>query len=384
MKRKITIKRLSGSDLTLFETQYRNTPGAKQKAINLDRDVFIDGLFPGLPQRINLTDGRVIVSLLVYGPGGADAHGITRKILKQQKNWRLNGELIVNPPEEPQRYDALQKGDFAIIDFAGEVEPHTARVYLISGAMPRDKALHSALDAKYGALFTQHKGMAEIDQESLANVVDGVGLSDGHPVLDLVDLDALEDAAQGGLEGAAKLQQRRRARGVTSEELGRAKRSAEQIGRLGEEVLDAWLDSQQRAGVGHEYIWESVLNAVSPYDFTLLEKKTPARRIDAKSTAGDFRNPIHVSMAELLEMAEGDLPYDIYRLYGVGEATARLRIVSNLRPFAAAVLMNLSGLPEYVTVDAISIKPQALNFEREIQIDLAENEEKDADDTTAP
>lgn len=376
MKRKIALKRLSSSDLTLFEHHYRITAGTKQKAINLDAAVFVDALFPGLPSRLDALRDRVIVTLAIYGPGGVGAHSITRKILKQQKNWRLNGELISNPPEEPSRYDRLVKGDYAILDFAGDPEPHTARMYLIAQNLPQDSTLHAALDANYGASFSSHRGLLEIDQDELAILLGGLGLPAEHPALDFIYFDALEDAALGGLDGLTKIRRRRRARGVSREELGRARQNAEQVGRLGEEILNAWFDSQRRAGSGSEYRWDSDANAVAPYDFTLLNEETPQRRVDAKSTSGDFSNQIHISVAELVEMAHGGLPYDLYRLYTVNDVSARLRIAKDLGEFAADLLGKFSGLPEHVTVDSVSINPEALMFDEEIIIDLSEDNEE--------
>lgn len=298
MKRKLALKRLSASDLTLFEHHYRNTSGAKQKAINLDAAVFVDALFPSLPSRLNTMHGRVIVTLTIYGPGGAGAHSITRKILKQQKNWRLNGELISNPPEESARYDQLTKDDYAILDFTGDPESLTVRMYLVAQDSQQDAVLHAALQAKYGASFSPHKGLLEVDPDELARLLSGLALPTEHPALDFMDFDALEDAAQGGFDGLTNLRKRRQARGVSREELGRARQSAEQIGRLGEEILNAWFDLQRQTGSGPEHRWDADTNAVAPYDFTLMNKGKPWRRVDAKSTAGDFHNPIHVSVAE--------------------------------------------------------------------------------------
>lgn len=380
MKRKIALKRLSSSDLTLFEYHYRNTNGAKQKAINLDASVFIGTMFPGLPSKMDAIKDRVIITLSIYGPGGVGAHSITRKILKQQKNWRLNGELISNPPEEGSRYNPLTKGDYAIFDFAGEPEPHTARMYLIARELQQDGVLHTALEDSYGKLFSGHKGMLEIDSDDLARLLSSLAIQDRHPILDFIDSDALEDAAQGGLEGVTRLRKRRQNRGVSRDELARARQSAEHIGRLGEEILNAWLEESSHGETGVEHRWNADANAVSPYDFTLMSHGQEIRRIDAKSTAGDFSNTVHVSMAELIEMAEGELPYDLYRLYSISQTSARLRIAGNMKLFADEVLRKLDGLPQGVRIDGISITPETLNFGDEITIDLAEQEDSDEDD----
>ncbi|MEB4590814.1 hypothetical protein VSS37_07480 [Candidatus Thiothrix sp. Deng01] len=373
MNRKIALKRLSSSDLTLFEHHYRNSSGAKQKAINLDAAVFVGTLFPSLPDRLDVLRDRVIITLTIYGPGGVGAHTITRKILKQQKNWRLNGELIFNPPEEPSRYDLLAKGDYAIFDFAGDPEPHTARMCLAARNIPQDTLLHTALENRYRASFSSHKGMMEISPDDLAEVLNNIDLPESHPVLDFIDFDVLEDASQGGLDGLAKLRKRRQTRGVSREELNRARQGADRIGRLGEEVLNSWLALQFQAGCGSEYQWESDINAVAPYDFTLMPEGKAKRRVDAKSTAGDFRNPVHVSMAELLEMAQGGHPYDLYRLYMVTAFSAHLRIARNLGQFAQDILAQFANLPHGITVDGTSISPDTLSFEDEIMIDLSEN-----------
>lgn len=375
MKRKIALKRLSSSDLTLFEHHYRHTSGAKQKAINLDTAVFVDIFFPGLPSRIDVNSDRVVVTLVIYGPGGAEAHSITRKILKQQKNWRLNGELIFSPPEEAGRYDHLEKGDFAILDFTGDAEPRTVRICLIAQALPQDTALYEALNNGYGKFFSPRKGMLEIDPDEFSKLLNGLNLPESHPVLDFVDFDILEDAAQGGTDGVVKLIKRRQMRGVSREELVRARQSAEQIGRLGEELLNAWFRMKIQSADWSEYRWESDSNAVAPYDFSLVDVSGVKRRIDAKSTAGDFRSLIHVSTAELLEMARGGVPYDLYRLYSVNESAARLRIACNLGGFAEMVLERFVELPNGIYVDGISINPEILDFGEEIMIDLSLEDE---------
>ncbi len=372
MKRKIALKRLSSSDLTLFEYHYRNTSGAKQKAINLDAAVFIGTMFPGLPNRMDVIKDRVIVSLSIYGPGGVNAHSITRKILKQQKNWRLNGELISNPPEEGTRYNPLKKGDYAIFDFAGMPEPHAVRMYLIAQNLPEDEALHTALDDKYGNFFSSHRGMVEIELDDLARLLSSLSIQDRHPIFDFIDFDALEDAARGGLEGVTRLRRRRQNRGVSREELARARQSAEHIGRLGEEILHVWLEEHSCKTTNTTYCWNSDANAIAPYDFSLMKAGEPIRRIDAKSTAGDFQNTIHISMAELIEMSEGELPYDLYRLYSVNQNSARLRIASDMRSFAKKILINFNELPEGVRIDGISVTPEILNFGDEITINITE------------
>lgn len=374
MKRKIALKRLSHSDLTLFEYHYRNTRGAKQKAINLDSSVFIASMYPGIPLRTGEASDRVIVMISLYGPAGSGAHGITRKILKQQKNWRLNGELISNPPEEPGRYDSLEKGDYAIIEFIGESAPHSARMYLVARAAREDVELHSALDEEYGPAFSARSGMIELESDGLARLLGEVELSDGHPVMDFLDSDALEDAALGGLEGRLSLGRRRRGRGVSRDELARARVGADRVGRLGEELLNEWLGAEF-SGKDESHRWDSDDNAVAPFDFSVLVNGEVRRRIDAKSTTGPFSNPIHVSLAELHEMAYGDVPYDLYRLYLVTDSRALVRVARDTRAFAGGLLEKFNQLPKGVSVDGVSVQPDVLDFGNEQVMDFSMDDE---------
>ena len=94
------------------------------------------------------------------------------------------------------------------------------------------------------------------------------------------------------------------------------------------------------------------------------------RKVDVKSTTGDFRQIIHISMAELLEMQESSEQYDLYRVYGLDDRRANLRIASNVKTFAEQILPQLTTLPQGVTVDAISVRPEELPFGDAIAIDL--------------
>lgn len=374
MEQRLALKRLSESDLTLFEIHFRLTNGTKQKAFNMDRAVFIDLLFPELPARLDVAKDRVPLDLSIYGPGEAGLHNLQRKILKQKKNWRLNGELIYDPPDEEGRYDPLRKGDFAIFDFADGSEPRAARMYLIASALKEDKGLHAALDERYSPALSKHRSMVLIEPAELQEIIDGQSLAEGHPVNDLIDGGFLEDAAQNGAEGIAQLKRRRGSRGVSRSELDRARKSAERIGLLGEEILNEWFDRQTEGGHLEEYQWDAYANALSPFDFTIRPVGGADRSVDAKSTAGPFANRIHISLAELEEMAYGARVYDIYRLYEVAGDRAKLRVSEDMKAFASAVLNGMSSLPEGVRADSVSVDPLALPFGEEQIIDTGSEE----------
>src|SRR5690349_10097613 len=126
MPRKLALKRLTASDLTLFKWHFQNHPAGKQKAFNLDANVLVGRLFPQLGEPALVPHPRYPLGLYLYGPGLAPANNLQRKILKQQKNWRLNGELIDNPVENPELYNVLAPGDFALFEFSDGAVPTTA------------------------------------------------------------------------------------------------------------------------------------------------------------------------------------------------------------------------------------------------------------------
>ena len=166
---------------------------------------------------------------------------------------------------------------------------------------------------------------------------------------------------------------------MTRGELERARLRADDIGRMGEELIDAFLGTQRDAGAIEEYEWVSNDNAIAPYDFSI--KRSERRNVDVKSTCGDFSQVLHVSMSELIEM-QGDVAYDIYRVYELNDYCAKLRIAENVKPFAERVLACLSTLPEGVTSDGVSVRPNVMQFGAEIVINLTPSEEENSGATS--
>ncbi len=113
--------------------------------------------------------------------------------------------------------------------------------------------------------------------------------------------------------------------------------------------------------------WESQENAVSPYDFW-YEQDARKSFLDVKATNGGFERNIHISLPELLAMRDFPEPYHIYRIYEVGEDSAKLRISKEMRAFADSVLKVLAGLPNGVNSDGISVSPSMLDFGAEESI----------------
>ena len=111
--KKLALKRLTKSDLTIFEWHFRNRNAGNQKSINLNADVFVNELYPAVPT-VALTNGNEMpVSVSIFGPGVKTELALARKIIKgaAYKNWRLNGEFIFNPAGDPDRFNVLLPGD---------------------------------------------------------------------------------------------------------------------------------------------------------------------------------------------------------------------------------------------------------------------------------
>lgn len=346
MHRRLAAKRLTPSDLTLFEWHFRNRYAGNQKAINLNADVFIGQLFPSLPEASTDTNGKIPLDLYIYGPGHSGAHNLQRKILKGSayKNWRLDGEFIVNPEDDPNRYNVLVPGDYAVFDFQGRILPKSAKMVLASQAVPEDRIIHEGLTA-----LLRGRSMAAVTLAELQAIADRLN-DDLHPFHELT-LDAeLEDAALGGVRGATTLRRRQATRSLTRDELQRARRIAEEVGRTGEEFVLQHLMRLKEAGAIFDFIWASDKNAVAPYDFIIVLPDHREVAIDVKSTSGEFERPIHISGSELFEMTS-DRRYDIYRVFEILDTSAELRISEGVERLAQQILESFKQLPPGVRVD---------------------------------
>ena len=366
MKRQLTIKALTASDLTLFEFHFRKSESGNQKAINLNADVFVSSLYPELPNLAPQKGGKFGVDLLIYGPASAAELNLQRKVVKfgTYKNWRLDGEIINNPVGDEERFAQLQTGDLALIEFTGDHYPVSARMVLIASQSTGDENIHAIL-----APLVARKSMVALDAREFAAILRPLTIAEDHPVNNLLMEGALEDAALGGLQGAERLY-RNRGRNVSRLELAQARQRADEMGYRGEELIGSWLETQLPSGFIDSYIWASDQNAVAPYDFELT-RGANLERIDVKATSGDFERRIHVSLAELKTMAESAIPYRIYRVYDVADYTGKLRISAPMAAHAQQILDSLQMLPTGVTVDALSIDPGTLQFASPILLDSA-------------
>lgn len=373
VKTKLALKRLTASDLTLFEWHFRNRNAGNQKAINLNRDVFIDQLYPALPDAVVEAEqeGKLPLDLTIIGPDGKGELNLQRKIVKfgAYKNWRLNGEFIHNPSAEPQRFNELRPDDLVLIEFSGRVVPTSARMILVGTQYANDIDLHQALNK-----LLHGQKMITLTQDQLTKTMESAKIPPHHPVRLLAVDEVIEDAAQGGVVSMEKLWKGVARQRLSQEALQKARRNAEDVGRLGEEIVNAHLERKLTQGEILGFEWTSAENAVAPYDFKVRDAAGETL-FDVKATAGDFSRKLHISMNELRQMANGSERYDLWRLYAIDGFEARARVATDMRNFAKSLLDALKNLPAGISPDGFTVDPGGLGFGREIVIKGLDDED---------
>lgn len=367
---KMALKKLTHSDLTLFKCYYSSQGDrpSKQKALNLNSNVLVDALYPELR---NAAGEKLKVTLHIYGPGLEEVHTLERKILKSRgsKNWRLNGEFIYSPEDRPERYDRLCPGDIALMGFDGEPIPKTVYIDFISQQDEDDKNLYDALNA------ILRSPMQTVTSGFLRELIAEADPPAYHPAKRFALDDELIAAAEGDPEAALHVY-RHTGKQMSSEELSLSRQKADDIGRQGEDLVFRYLDDLRTQGAILDFEWVSSENAIAPYDFQVTGADGSLRRLDVKSTTGDFSVKLHISRAELITMAESAESYDLYRVYALDDASGKLRIARDMKPFASEVLRGLRALPAGVEVDSISCRPDLLPFSDPVGLST-ENEEQD-------
>lgn len=372
MSTKIAVKKLTASDLTFFEWHFKNRNAGNQKAINLNRNVFVDVLYPSLPSTIMDKGGKIPIDLYIYGPGLHGEYNLQRKIVKfgTYKNWRLNGEFVLNPDETPERFNVLIQDDIVILVFFGIDQPSSVKAFFISQKEATDKYLYQSLNT-----FLNDNNMLAISFPKLEQLLNEVTMLAEHPLNELLIDELLEDAALNGYKGNQLIRFRKSGKKLSRIELNRAKQNADAVGQLGEEFVYAYLENLKENAHLRGINWASIEDAVSPYDFEITDNKGNTSILDVKSTTGNFNRAIHISLSELIMMRESNNRYDLYRIYGISDSTAKLRISRDLSGFANAILEKFEKLQKGVMVDSISVDPRELNFDREIEIKIPDGDE---------
>ncbi|MCU1631532.1 MAG: hypothetical protein JWM61_184 [Micrococcaceae bacterium] len=359
---RLALKRLTASDLTLFEAMYRTIDAGNQKSINLNRDVFIDDLYPGLPS-LSPTGARFPIDLDLLGPAGKPTHNLQRKILGgggAYKNYRLNGEFIYGPEDDTARYDALQPGDLAVFEFDGELSPHAARLAIISGTSASDAALHARLDALLG-----NRKMAQVQPGDLLAAAEGAALPEEHSFWTIAAATGeLSGITDGPLRPLAGRRRRRRPK-VPKSRVQAAAQAAQEVGDLGESLVDQHLRQRETAGDLRDVVWVAWDDAFAPEDFTYRNNDESLVHLDVKTTTGVHDNPFYLSRAELEEAASVD-DYRIYRLSGLKQErddwTGELRVAVVSADWAREALAALEDLPDGLAVPTVLVEPRVLPF----------------------
>jgi len=264
---KVAIKKLTSSDLTLFAEHYhRPEQKSKQKAINLNADIFVQIFYPGLRDRFS----EIHFALNIVGPGGASSYALSRKAVRTEgaKNWRLNGEIINDPPGEERRFARLEEGDLAFIAFEGNEIPQGVTLVLVSRS--QDPLLHHLAASRFelSGRYTMQVVESDFLMESIAK--SSAAYQGQHPFENFLIPDSIEEAVSGPVSMQEQVA-RSGGKGIriSQESLQRQIEEAARTGNLGEECFERWLI--QRGLTDADYEWVSKEFARSAFDFVLTD-----------------------------------------------------------------------------------------------------------------
>lgn len=382
---KFAVKRLRRSDLTFFEYQFRRQNAGNQKSINLNRDVFIDALFPSAPG-IAARNGSAgdpapfHLRLTIYGPGlRRMPQVVTRSVLPKtetQKNWRLNGEFVRDPDDDPARYHDLQPDDVAVLGFEGDAYPTAVTLVLLSQSEPDDRQLRADVLAAIGG-----KRMGAIDPVVLGTIIAGAPAN--HPIRELLDLnldEALEGAALGTADDVRRVLASGSIRRMSARALQEARARAEAVGREGEVLLNDVMKGWTDRGRLQEANWIAEANAVNPWDFEVRLPSGELVRIEVKTTSGPFERAFHISQAEIECAADPAAPRtDLYRIFDLKDGVAQVRVIQDIRAFAAGILAVTNALGTGIEPDGFTVSPERVGSWSQAEPLVARQEEQDED-----
>jgi hypothetical protein len=374
MDEKVAIKRLTASDLTFLKAKLGVETQSKQKAINLNADVFVDRLFPalhGYAQPVPLT-------LEIFGPGGSDVYSLTRKIVPPSggyKNWRLNGEFVVDPEDQAGRFDSLRANDIAVLAFSGGSRPERLRLYFLAQDDPADAAIWNRLDQMLEPIPSK-KSLKAIDPHELDLALNDAGLDELAPLRAAtltLDNPDVELAAQGDPAAEQRLARRGAGRAMSAADLAKAKERANQVGRAGELAVNSYLTNRRDAGHVKDFTWRADENAVAPYDFSVVLPDGSVELIDVKSTTGEHDRAVHFSAGEIRKAASATENYRVYRVSKVEDGTPNLRISLPIRELCSEITEVVINLPASIVADGYTIPTAAFTWEADT-IPLSDDE----------
>ena len=372
MMDKLALKRLTASDLTFFEWHFRNRNAGNQKAINLNADVFMGQLYPALETIAGERQGKLGIDLWIAGPAATEPVNLQRKIIKGDtyKNWRLDGEVVHNPADKPERFNKLEPGDIALFGLEGELAPNTVTLVLVAKAAPEDQALFDGL-----ARILGDRSMMVLEANILRELCEKSPVLESHPVWLIVSEENLAEAAVGQAPAVDRLLSQPRPARFSLDDLRKARRAAEEIGQLGETLVDYHLRERLVAMEITDYEWTSHINAIAPYDFRVQRHGT-WEKLEIKTTAGDFGREFHLPLSELREMVHGDGAYRIGRVYKASKNGAKMRISERYREVGQSILNVFDTLPAGVTANGVTIVPDDAMFGEEITLTVPVDDEE--------
>ena len=366
---KLAVKRLSASDLTFFEWHFRHGNAGNQKAINLNADVFKDDLYPVVDVVAKNSSDRLGVDLWIAGPDGASPFNLQRKIIKGRsyKNWRLDGEFIYDPQEEPGRFQVLTPRDLVVIGFEGELAPTAVTVVCLARAADIDRPIVELLDSLLG-----HHSMVRLRVEQLRSVCEHPSVSRRHPLWMLVTDEDIVDAGAGMWPAVARVSKRileGTCPAMSLDDLRKGRAIAEATGRLGELLVDKYLGDLRDSGRIEDYDWTADVNAVAPFDFH-VRHSGQWERWEIKTTSSNFSRHYYLPRSELREMAHGGEAYRLGRVFGAHRNRGQMRLSVNLADFGRVILESCATLPERVMLNGVTITPDENQFGETIDLAL--------------
>jgi hypothetical protein len=365
---KMALKRLTASDLTFFKWHFENQKAGNQKALNLSRNVFIDKLYPSLIEYLEERGtAKIPVTLYMYGPGTiSEPVVLQRKILKSgsYKNWRLNGEFVYPPEDNPERFNILKPDDIILMGFEGITCPTALHIDYLSNNIDDDQTLNRLLSEFIG---TPRGNMKEISHDELKDIVKIANPNVGHPIFRYILGEDIIETAMGDSEARLRVF-RNSGRVMSAEELKVAQQKADEIGKRGEELIDLYLQNKKNGGEILDYEWSSNNNAVAPYDFKVKNNDGQEILVDVKTTLNSFTAPLHISMAEIRTMSLAPEEYVIYRVFELNDEGGKLIISSHMREYADRLILLFNDVPVGTKVDSVSCLPETLNFNNEIKL----------------
>lgn len=128
-----------------------------------------------------------------------------------------------------------------------------------------------------------------------------------------------------------------RLRAITPAQLKAAREALERLGSKGEEIVDDYLKAQKSAGALRSYRWVSRTSADAPFDFEVTLPNGRKKRVEVKTTGGNYRQRFRLSYAQVKEMAKGG-DFEIWRVSDVTPRGATLRVSLAVRRQARRIL----------------------------------------------